>query len=76
MVLMESVCLDHDVEVDGSCGRDVAGTTDARVVQQMVFSMLMTIDGLFCPDVDVKHVELDDVRTRWMTLMNLSTCDL
>ena len=56
----ESVCLDHDVEVDGFCDRDVVRPIDAIVLQQMVLSV-DDIDELFCLDVDVKHVRLADV---------------
>ena len=57
----ESVCLDPDVEVDGSCDRDVVRPVDAGVVQQMVLDVDDT-DELFCLNVDVKYVKLADVR--------------
>ena len=56
----ESVCLNPDVEVDGSCDRDVVRPVDARVFQQMVLNV-DDIDELFCLDVDVKHVKLAGV---------------
>ena len=56
----ESVCLDHDVEVDDFCDRDVVGHIDARGLQQMLLSV-DDIDELFCLDVNVKHVGLPDV---------------
>ena len=46
----ESVCLDHDVEVDGSGGRDVAGTADAREVQHVVVDVDDS-DGLSMPNM-------------------------
>ena len=45
----ESVCLGPDVEVDGSCDRDVVRPVDAGVVQQMVLDVDDT-DELFCLD--------------------------
>ena len=39
MVLMNLSALTMMSRVDGSGGRDVAGAADARVVQQMIFSV-------------------------------------
>ena len=53
----ESICLDHDVEVDGSCDRDVVRSADARVVQHVVVD-IDDGDGRSCLEIDVQHVDV------------------
>ena len=55
----ESDCLGPDVEVDGSCDRDVVRPVDAGVVQQMVLDVDDT-NELFCLDEPADVGQMND----------------